>query len=143
MSSFLTLTLSPKALRRLNACRLYLQVITLADITDGGGHLLMDHYLKGHKAPDRRSKFDWPIQMRPDSSTWKFWECCIRRLFTRDMRHKPYLRQLLRAWTSRKPHQTWSNTIDNIAGIVHRPSADDTTMIHTPLRTRKKISGCH
>jgi len=58
MSSFLTLTLSPKELRRLNACRLYLQVITLADITDGGGHFLMDHYLKGHKASDRRSKFD-------------------------------------------------------------------------------------
>jgi len=64
--------LSPKELKRMrNACRLFLKVITVADITDG----------KGNQHPDRRSRYKWPNQPQPPSAVvaWRLWRKTIQR----------------------------------------------------------------
>jgi hypothetical protein len=40
------LNLQPKELKQLNACRLFLQVITVADLTDGSGTKIIVDYLQ-------------------------------------------------------------------------------------------------
>ena len=47
----------PKTLKRLNACRIFLQVITLADITDGSGCDILKCSLMGVWHSDWRSSY--------------------------------------------------------------------------------------
>jgi hypothetical protein len=41
------LQLKPAELKRMNACRMYLQVVTLVDMVDGSGKKVLPKYLKG------------------------------------------------------------------------------------------------
>jgi hypothetical protein len=41
------LQLKPAELKQMNACRMYLQVVTLADMVDGSGKKVLPEYLKG------------------------------------------------------------------------------------------------
>ena len=63
-------TVHPKEMKRLTACRLYLQVVTVADITDGSGRFVISKYMKGHKCTDRTSTWEWPSQLRPSAVAW-------------------------------------------------------------------------
>ena len=41
----------------------YLQVTTIADITEGSGALIITDYLKGQECPERKeSLWEWPTQ---------------------------------------------------------------------------------
>ena len=57
--------LPPKTLKRLNACCIFLQVITLADITVGSDTHILSCSLQGIRHNDRRSYYTWPHQIRP------------------------------------------------------------------------------
>jgi hypothetical protein len=49
-----------------NACGLYLQMVTTADITDdGSGALTIPEYIvQGRRCPNRKSVWEWPLQER-------------------------------------------------------------------------------
>ena len=55
----------------INRCRLYLRVLSLADICEGGGQRVADCFLSGQGDPDRMSAYSWPSQMKPSRSEWK------------------------------------------------------------------------
>jgi hypothetical protein len=65
--------LPPKTLKRLNACHIFLQVITLADLTDRSGIHILPCSLQGIRRNERRSYYTWPHQIRPSSKAWRTW----------------------------------------------------------------------
>jgi hypothetical protein len=72
----------------INACRLWLQVTTLADINDISGTNLLKPALTGESDHTYQpvlwtitsSKMHWPLQEKPGKQSWKAWRQLIRRL---------------------------------------------------------------
>jgi len=83
----LGLTLSQ--LEQINACRMYLQITTLAEITDHTGMQLLPQILtaRGQAYPTGLdtiscSTLQWLWVHNPTTTTWKFWTRTISTLFT-------------------------------------------------------------
>ena len=55
-------------LKRLNQCRLYLQVTLLSEIASADGKTITANYVGGTKSAHRRSTLTWPRQPRPPPS---------------------------------------------------------------------------
>ena len=98
-------------LLRLNRCRLYYQVASLADISTAKGDKIAQSYLGSHGKDavgfSRHAVIKWPIQQRPPRSDLKFFRDCSMRVFchdgTWDLRRKlgPWIlseKQLLSNW---------------------------------------------
>ena len=98
----------PKILKCFNACRIFLQVFTLADICDGSGRDILKCSIQGTRHKDRRSSYEWPKQIRPSPAAWCIWRNTLQSLFcvtTKGTR----LRQPLGAWICGAPsHQHWT-----------------------------------
>ena len=90
-------------LLRLNKCRIYLQVVTLADITNGDGSKISHNYLNGRKDPSRRSKFEWTKQVRPNCNAWYEWAEAISSIFC-STDNGTTLLQSLGTWSHTKYH---------------------------------------
>jgi hypothetical protein len=78
MDYFVEEGLSPKALGSLNRCRLYLQVITLVDITSADGTSIISDVFHGIPLQDRRSKLTWPCQQWPPHKDWELWRSALQ-----------------------------------------------------------------
>src|SRR5687768_6626116 len=66
----------------LNNCQLYLQVETLADITDPNGIQLDPNILHGHLSLfSSHSIKRWPEQARPQGTSWGCWKSRILKNF--------------------------------------------------------------
>ena len=83
MEAFYTQGYRKTKLKRLNKCRLFLQVSTLSDILDGTGNQFCKLYYEGKKDPYRKSTLDWPEQRNPGDSDWASWRQAIRKSFPR------------------------------------------------------------
>jgi hypothetical protein len=83
MQAILTsnLNLPSKSLKRINACCLFLQVLTLTDICHGSGNTISVNILRGTRHEDRRSRYTWPNQSRPSENAWKIWNHTLRKVF--------------------------------------------------------------
>ena len=69
-------------------CRLYLQVTTLAKITDHKGIKILEEVLhSGQRIPSLKqisqSLFQWPTQPNPGQSAWKLWTRTLQTLYTK------------------------------------------------------------
>ena len=64
-------------LKRINACRLYLQVTTLSDITEGNGTKINKAY-KCIKDEERSSPYLWPNQPRPGPLSRILWKTALK-----------------------------------------------------------------
>jgi len=76
-------------LERLNACRMYLQVTTLAEITDHTGTELLPQVLvqRSHGYPKglgniSSSTLQWPHMHCPSPACWRFWTTTICSIYT-------------------------------------------------------------
>ena len=69
------LTCHPSPLKFSNPkCLPYvLKVITLFDITDGVGNIILPCSLQGIRCSDWRSSYTWPHSMRPLPEVWRTW----------------------------------------------------------------------
>ena len=65
MEFFNTLGLPPKTMEQLNMCRLYLQVITISDITSACGKYILPSIKHGQATHGRHSTLEWVIQGKP------------------------------------------------------------------------------
>jgi Reverse transcriptase (RNA-dependent DNA polymerase) len=70
---------SPQELQQLNWCRIYLQVITVADITDARGHRILHHIWQGNKETQPRAQYAWPNQGKPSRQSWIAWRAALAR----------------------------------------------------------------
>jgi hypothetical protein len=62
-------------IRKINYCRLYLQALTISDITIAGGTRLDPYFLKGRRGPMSSStRLHHVNQARPDSHSWNLWQ---------------------------------------------------------------------
>lgn len=99
MDAISRLNYAPKQLRRINYCRLYLQVELLSDIVTSDGNRLISTFWSG-SITDRlfHVKHKFPFQQRPDESSWQIWKLAIRKAFCHP--YSSNLRQPLGAWTT-------------------------------------------
>ena len=97
-------------LRRANAVRLYLRVLTIADLTDVAGTHIRDGMLDGDWQAG--SDLKWPYQPKPPKAFWSTFRWCLRHTFcSRQCPHQPasYAMQLddaLGCWLL-VPRTTW------------------------------------
>ena len=95
-----------KDISSINKCRLYLQVITLADIGTGDGKSISNKALFGTKDKGRKSKWTWPRQNRPPEHEWDIWIQCVNYIWCIPNSHyRCNIR--LGAWTN-ETHQQFS-----------------------------------
>ena len=67
-------------LQRINACRLFLQITLLSEITSANGKFIKLNILKGQRNSNASTKI-WPRQKTPDEATWKLWRALIKRTY--------------------------------------------------------------
>ena len=83
MNQFNTIDISINELRKLNCCRLYLRVTSLADICSSDGKTIMQRYkscttITASKIR-RKSHLGWPYQVNPNETTWKLWREALKK----------------------------------------------------------------
>ena len=61
----------PEVLKEINRCRMYINAITIADLTEGNGNQVTQEVIKGRKDKFRTSKYKWLYLPRPPESAWK------------------------------------------------------------------------
>ena len=71
-------------MKKMNCCRMYLRVTSLADICSSDGKTVMRHYKMCNEstAPSMRkhSHLEWPFQRNPNDRTWKLWRNTMRKI---------------------------------------------------------------
>lgn len=81
MAKFVTLPfITRAALRQANAVRLYLRVITIADLADVGGTFIPAHMLTGDWQAG--SDIKWPFQPLPPPRFWRTFRSCLRQAYS-------------------------------------------------------------
>jgi len=106
MDYFISQRLSQHDLQRLNACRLFLQVITLSDIASADGRYIVPEVKAGSTVRFRESTLTWPTQGRPGPASWRLWRQSLSYLEERGRLITP-----LGPWIS-QPHQQWNTCMD-------------------------------
>ena len=77
MEGFIAAGAEKTQLQALNRCRLYMQVTTVADISNGEGNKLHPHAFS-RKRIGQRDTYHWPVQGMPPAADWKIWDHYIR-----------------------------------------------------------------
>jgi len=104
MNIFDDWNLSKQDLKNLNACRLFLQVITVADIATQNGNHIEECYKECRY--NRESVLTWPVQIEPTNKQKKLWTRMIDRLCIGEN-----LITSLGRWTS-PTHQIWEHMVE-------------------------------
>jgi hypothetical protein len=84
MDYFIRQGYSGASLGLLNRCRLYLQIISLADIASADGSCIIPDVFCGIPLTDRTSTLRWPHQQRPNQKAWDLWSAALRNLQPRN-----------------------------------------------------------
>ena len=95
------LSLGPQRMKRLNYCRLYLQITLTSEIVTADGSALIPHFWGGSGPRPEPPLLKYPRQGCPDSSVWKEWRAAIRKVlcFPRSL----VLRRPLGSWFMSPP----------------------------------------
>ncbi len=143
MDYFISLKYKPKDLHDLNLCRIYMQALSLADITSADGKTIIPDCKLGRRLIDRRSSLSWPTQQRPSNSAWSLWTDALRHLEAGSI-----LKQPLQQWIA-PSHQHWFWFIEQDSLRIyhteqHRTwSYIDPTVELTQPRTRQANRRCY
>ena len=82
-------------LEAINRCRLYLQVLTVAELATGDGEFLSDKAWEGNLDTTVSSPYQWPRQPKPPNRDWRIWQSALTVCYLALGRR---LRQPLGAW---------------------------------------------
>jgi hypothetical protein len=129
-------TIYPAAvLQRLNRCRMFLQVLTIAEIVSTDGKDFTDQGWNGAKG----DKPGWPNQGTLPSREWNLWREALRKTFgTRNDASPRELAQPLGEWTSAQDHEWWFNRSFN---KIYRQSDHVTAYKAIEQRARRSQAG--
>ena len=104
----------------INYWRMYLQVETVADMSNGTGTKVLTHIRNGQKSPTSTSKLLWPIQERPRSTaTLKIWQSFIDEITYKGEQ----LKQQLGQWTNTE-NREWQVYYDEDYDTVYKRHND-------------------
>jgi hypothetical protein len=108
----LAATVSPTKLKQFNACRLYLKVLRLSDITTADGLTIQPAAWTGNGTLDSFSNWLWPRQTRPPDTCWATWKTLLRKIFLRSKHGRItdfHLSNPLGMWTKTSYYdRTWN-----------------------------------
>ena len=129
---------SPKTLKHLNACQIFLHVLTLADITDGSGSHILKCSLQGKRNLDRRSSYRWPQQVCPSPAAWNIWHKSLSLPFCCTCTSNK-LRKQLRRWHDTGPiHQVWTYFVDlSSQCLLHIPEGKSIFRCYLPAHSSR------
>ena len=98
-------------LQKLNACRMYLQVSRLSEVSTGDGKQLQKNIVCGLRSELFKSRNKWPRQGKPLGECWKLWKRKLLFTFSKDCRTNN-LREPLQSWfPDRINIQEWSTLL--------------------------------
>ena len=94
---------TPNEIKQINYCHLFLQAITVSDITDPSGTHLFPGIEKGTESP-WMSKNNWHCtnQAKPSTASWKQWQKALSLFSTNGILHGPLLEWTLPIPTQRR-----------------------------------------
>ena len=87
----------------INRCRLYLQLMTVSDVTTACGRFLTREARIGYYEKTRPHYYRWPQQQRPTDDDWQWWEAAMSMLVSTDNE----LVEPLGPWTDSDTTWTW------------------------------------
>ena len=123
---------TPPEIIQINYCRLYLQAITLSDITKADGKRLDPHMLIGRpSAESSTTRLHHTNQGRPDEPAWRLWYRANRLWGDKDQR----LKQPLGRWLqpARKLRREWHSYYNIDFDELYISDAEGKTRIHPRL----------
>ena len=98
-------------LKYLNRCRLFLRVVTLADIFEADGKTITTQAWNGSKMMETRKNIVWPVQKRPNEIQWTLWRSFLRKTLQLTNRKAPSP-QSLGMWKESPEAENWKWFID-------------------------------
>lgn len=87
-----------------NQCRLFLCALTLLDIVDGSGNILLDQAWHGKPLETQHNKESWSYQAKPPPKAWEILRTALKKTFLGRGR---YLRHPLGMWRELDPNWKW------------------------------------
>jgi len=129
MDLALTFNLNADQLKSINLCRLYLQVITVSNITNATGDRLLASAMAGFRDNQRSSTLLWPDIPQPPSSHWNTW-----RVFLQFFSKGSNLKQALGPWENR-PHYEWRWFVDSVHNVWEHDLAASLWHRYVPLQS--------
>ena len=100
----------------INRCRIFLQAITMADITDSSGNTVTEEAYEGKIDPNRVSGMVWPNQQRPPPKAWELWKEAITTIWCQTGSRR--LREPLGVWT-KASHQDFKWEYDKMNHVLY------------------------
>jgi hypothetical protein len=121
--------------KHFNKCRLYLNVMSLADITSGDGLYLRKDLLTGtFDGGSSRNSATWPPRQRPLTTSWNIWQECLLQLYctgtTGRLVHK------LGDWYTHDVINTWEWYIHNDSSTLVQHSKGQFRLFRKQGRSR-------
>jgi hypothetical protein len=102
-------------LQRLNACRMYLQVSRVSDITSADGKFLRHNILVGHNSLPYQTGTTWPRQGRPPKLWWLLWKRMLQGVLSTNG-VSSILRQPLGEWLPTAQLADWEVVYSGMSG---------------------------
>jgi hypothetical protein len=81
IQAFVSNNFKGQELIRLNRCRLFLRVVTLADISSADGKMITHDAWHGRLDTTRPQYFSWPNQGNPAPRDWNLWRKALSLTF--------------------------------------------------------------
>jgi len=141
MEAIEDLELSVSHLEQINACRMYLKIKMLAEITDHMGTHLLPQILLRH--PDQSpqglhdistSTLEWPNIHCPSKTSWKLWSTTICNLFT-GSKSSTRLTQPLGVWTpDYQKYRHWNWRMAPTGCLLHQTIAMTNPRAAIPMK---------
>ena len=107
----------------INLCRIFLQLTTLSDITDGSGTQITEEAFQGKCLSDRRSMLRWPRQLVVTTRQGNLWKKAVEAAYTSTCRT---LHQPLGKWTGTS-NQIWKTFYDTESQYIVTTGNMETT----------------
>ena len=133
MSAFLNNQYNDNDRRVVNRCRLYLKVLTLAEIVSGDGKEILHSSWTGEITTDSLRDYVWPHQGRPTEREWTIWRRCLSKAFCSRNR---LLQRPLGKWTIPSSTGWLFDPIDD--SLYYLPSPGSNTQRWLPQDRRRR-----
>ena len=105
-------------LKKLNQCRIFLQVWTISDIVDGAGVKITNKAFRGQIDGSRVSKDKWKKIHRPIETTWATWRKYLHQIYCTEPSERT-LHQPLGPWVN-EPTQKWQWFYHNSTNALYK-----------------------
>ena len=130
--------LTAAEIRKANQCRIYLQVVSIADITTGDGKNICTWALKGRKNyRQSRIDYDWPLWGEPSKTDWAAWRKALRLTFCTS--RATHLDRTLQNWIVALP-STWQWFVNCFSEDLFEKEADGTWKTYKLLGRRTRVN---